>query len=457
MIRLSWFAGFAKSGGTDLDAVLLRKQGVLHLSIKCCAIQLGVTSHSLFTAYCSRLTRFDRKNRIDSISTHDYYHRVNQARRRTDESDEDTKEGDIMSALMNEQMNLPVEDSEAQWHAVMTKDRSFDGQFVFAVSSTGIYCRPSCPSRRPRRERVSFFRSPAMAEQAGFRACLRCVPRHVRSMDPQVEMAREVCRLIDDNDGEALTLAELSARIGVSPFHLQRTFKSVMGISPSQYAEACRIDKFKQGVRDGESITNAIYTAGFGSSSRLYEAAASRLGMTPATYGKGGRGAVINYAVVKCVVGDLLVAATDKGVCSVTLGDLASALEADLKEEFPQAQIKRDAAALSFAVKAIVDHLEGKTPHVDLPLDVQATAFQRQVWEQLRMIPSGQTFSYSAVAKAIGQEKAVRAVARACASNPVALVIPCHRVIREDKSLGGYRWGLERKRKLLADERLRRE
>ena len=357
-----------------------------------------------------------------------------------------------MSALMKEQMNLLPETDESQWQAVLAKDSRCDGQFVFAVSSTGIYCRPSCPSRRPRRDRVSFFALPDAAERAGFRACLRCHPRDARLMDPQVEMAREVCRLIDENDGEPLTLATLSSRIGVSSFHLQRTFKSVMGISPSQYAEAGRIGKFKQGVRGGESITNAIYDAGFGSSSRLYERAASQLGMTPATYGKGGRGAIIHYAIVKCSLGDLLAAATDKGVCSVKLGDSASALENDLKQEFPEAEIQHSEKDLSLATKAIVDHLEGKTPHIDLPLDVRATAFQRQVWEQLRTIPPGETYSYSEVAKAIGQEKAVRAVARACATNPVALVIPCHRVIREDKSLGGYRWGLERKKKLLETE-----
>jgi AraC family transcriptional regulator of adaptative response/methylated-DNA-[protein]-cysteine methyltransferase len=362
-----------------------------------------------------------------------------------------------MSALMKEQMNFLPESDEAQWQAVLAKDSRFDGQFVFAVSSTGIYCRPSCGSRRPRRDRVTFFDSPETAEQSGFRACLRCHPRNTRLADPQVEMAREVCRLIEENDGEPLTLAALSSRMGVSAFHLQRTFKSVMGISPSQYAEACRIGKFKQGVRDGATITTAIYDAGFGSSSRLYEGAGSKLGMTPATYGKGGRGALINYAIVKCPLGELLVAATEKGVCSVTLGDSPLVLEDDLKKEFPQAQIRRDSDILSLATKAIVDHLEGTTPHIDLPLDIQATSFQRQVWEQLRAIPCGKTSSYSEVARAIGREKAVRAVASACASNPVALVIPCHRVIREDRSLGGYRWGLERKQKLLAEESARTE
>jgi AraC family transcriptional regulator of adaptative response/methylated-DNA-[protein]-cysteine methyltransferase len=357
-----------------------------------------------------------------------------------------------MSALMKEQMKLLPDDYESQWQAVLTKDARFDGRFVFAVSSTGIYCRPSCGSRRPHRENVSFFQLPEAAEQAGFRACLRCHPRNARVIDPQIQMAREVCRIIEQNEGEPITLATLSEQVGVSSFHLQRTFKSIMGITPQRYAEAYRVNRFKQGVRKGEAITTAIYDAGFGSSSRLYERASSQLGMTPATYGKGGRGAVINYAIVKTPLGRLLVAATNKGVCSVMLGDSDAALEANLLNEFPAAEIRHDEEPLRSSLNAIVEHLKSRSPHIDLPLDIRATAFQRQVWEQLQAIPYGQTHSYSEVAKAIGQEKAVRAVARACATNPVALVIPCHRVIREDKSLGGYRWGLERKKKLLETE-----
>ena len=358
-----------------------------------------------------------------------------------------------MSALMKEQMNLLPDDYESQWQAVLAKDASFDGQFVFAVSSTGIYCRPSCPARRPHREHVSFFQLPEAAERAGFRACRRCHPRNVRVVDPQIEMTRQVCRIIEENDGEPITLSVLSEQLGVSSFHLQRTFRSIMGITPRRYAETCRVNRFKQGVRRGEAITSAIYDAGYGSSSRLYERASSQLGMTPATYGKGGRGAVINYAIVETLLGRLLVAATDKGVCSVMLGDSDAALKENLFNEFPAAEIRQDEKLLRSSVKTIVDHLKSRSPHIDLPLDIQATAFQRQVWEQLRSIPYGQTHSYSEVAKAIGQEKAVRAVAHACATNPVALVIPCHRVIREDSSLGGYRWGLERKRKLLDNEK----
>ena len=262
-----------------------------------------------------------------------------------------------MSAVMKQQTTLFPDEHDAKWNAVLAKDARFDGQFVYAVSSTGIYCRPSCPSRRPQRERVSFFQLPEAAEQAGFRACRRCHPRAAGAKEPHVEMARQVCRLIEEN-GERITLATLSSRIGVSSFHLQRTFKSVMGISPSQYAEACRIGKFKQGVREGESITNAIYDAGFGSSSRLYERASSQLGMTPATYGKGGRGAVINYVIVDTQLGKLLVAATNKGVCSVKLGDSEASLKADLLSEFPSAELRQDDKPLQASLKAILDHLK---------------------------------------------------------------------------------------------------
>ena len=354
---------------------------------------------------------------------------------------------------MKKQMDLLPDDNASQWNAVLSKDSSYDGQFVFAVSSTGVYCRPSCPSRRANRENVSFFELPEAAERAGFRACLRCRPKEARAKDNRVQMAQRVCRTIEDSDGEPVTLAKLSQEVGVSPFHLQRTFKSVMGITPSQFAEECRIRKFRKSVRNGGAITEAIYDAGYGSSSRLYEGSASQLGMTPATYGKGGKGAVINYTVVECHLGHLLVAATEKGVCSVKLGDTPEQLAKDLAAEFPAAEINWDEQPLHPSVHAVVDYLSHKTPHIDLPLDIQATAFQRQVWEQLRAIPYGETYSYTQVAKAIGQEKAVRAVARACATNPLALVIPCHRVIREDSSLGGYRWGLERKRQLLKDEK----
>jgi AraC family transcriptional regulator of adaptative response/methylated-DNA-[protein]-cysteine methyltransferase len=349
----------------------------------------------------------------------------------------------MIRSVMNDQL----------WQAVVSRDAHFDGQFVFAVSSTKVYCRPSCPSRRPRRERVSFFDKPETAERAGFRACLRCRPG---SVDPQLELVQRVCQLLDSaNEGETVKLAELAAQVGVSSFHLQRTFKRVMGISPRQYAMARRFGTFKQLVRDGESVTNALYDSGFNSSSRVYEQAAEELGMTPATYGRGGRGMEIDYTIVASPLGRLLVALTERGVCAVQMGDTDVELEKDLRNEFPAATVQRADASLHEPVQKILNHLTNSEPHLDLPLDIRATAFQRQVWEKLRTIPYGETVSYGDIAKALGKPGAVRAVGRACATNPVALVIPCHRVVREDKSLGGYRWGLERKKKLLDQERVK--
>ena len=337
----------------------------------------------------------------------------------------------------------------------MAKDARFDGQFVFAVSSTGVYCRPSCPSRRAHRERVKFFALPEAAEQAGFRACLRCQPQRAHVLDPQIELVQRVCRYLNTSDSETLKLAELASHTGVSVFHLQRTFKRVMGISPRQYLAARRFGNFKTLVRKGDSVTSALYESGFNSSSRLYEHAAEELGMTPATYSRGGRGVNINYTIVASPMGRLLVAITERGVCAVRMGDSDAELEKDVRAEFPQAQIKRDDSVLREPVQKILNHLDNNDPRLDLPLDIRATAFQRQVWEKLRAIPYGETVSYGEVAKALGKPGAVRAVGRACATNPVALVIPCHRVVREDKSLGGYRWGLERKQKLLEQERAR--
>ena len=361
-----------------------------------------------------------------------------------------------MSAMLNEQMSMWKDDQEKLWQAVKDRDSRFDGSFVFAVSSTGIYCRASCPSRRPRRDRVTFFRLPEAAEQAGFRPCRRCHPQKVRAIDPQVEMVQRVCRFIEAQDEAAVTLAALSEHIGVSTFHLQRVFKSVMGITPRQYADAWRIGRFKTRVRESGSVTGAMYDAGFSSSSRLYARAPAALGMTPATYGRGGLGAVINYTIASCSLGRLLVAATERGVCAVKLGDSETVLASDLLREYPSAEVQRADSALRKPVQELLGYLSGKQPDLQLPLDIQATAFQWQVWENLRAIPYGETRSYSDVAKAMGRPKAVRAVARACATNPVALVIPCHRVIREDQSLGGYRWGLERKDLLLEQEKRRK-
>jgi AraC family transcriptional regulator, regulatory protein of adaptative response / methylated-DNA-[protein]-cysteine methyltransferase len=353
--------------------------------------------------------------------------------------------------------NMPnVMDNPELWNAVVSRDTSRDGSFVFAVRSTGIYCRPSCPARRPRPEQVSFFQVPEAAEQAGFRACRRCHPRRAHARDPRIELVRQICHAIDEHDEEPQTLKTLSEETGVSAHHLQRTFKEVMGITPRQYADSRRLNQFKTNVKQGASVTEALYTAGYGSSRGLYEQSSSRLGMTPATYGRGGKGMRIIYTTADCSLGRLLVAATERGVCSVALGDSDAKLVTALFAEYPNASIdSKDTAispSLNLWLHEVLNLISGKTPHTDLPLDVQATAFQWQVWEELRRIPRGATRSYQQIANAIGKPKAVRAVASACARNHVALVIPCHRVIREDKTLGGYRWGMERKKQLLQKE-----
>lgn len=342
---------------------------------------------------------------------------------------------------------------ERFWQAVLTRDASCDGLFYYAVRTTGIYCRPSCASRQPKRENVSFFLLPEAARQAGFRACLRCKPDQAVIRDPQAELVQSVCQLIDQQIEEPPNFGVLSQQIKLSQFHLQRLFKKLMGITPRQYAEARRAELFKARVKSGQSVTEAMYDAGYGSSSRLYEKAGAQLGMTPATYRKGGKGMKINYTIAECPLGLLLVAATDKGICSVTLGDKNERLAEELHAEFPQADIARDREQLHSQVNTLLAHLAGQEPHPALPLDVQGTAFQKRVWEELRQIPYGQTASYSEVARRIGQPTATRAVARACATNPAALVTPCHRVVRESGDLGGYRWGIERKQELLEQEK----
>jgi AraC family transcriptional regulator of adaptative response/methylated-DNA-[protein]-cysteine methyltransferase len=343
-----------------------------------------------------------------------------------------------------------VMDDDARWQAVLARDRRCDGRFVFAVRSTGIYCRPSCPARRPRRAQVRFFTDPEDAERAGFRRCRRCQPRD--TVAPEVGVVWQVCRYIEDHPDGPTTLTALGAHVGVSPSHLQRLFKSIMGVTPRQYVEARRLERFKDQLREGDAVTGALYDAGYRSSSQLYTQALAHLGMTPTTYRKGGKGMEIMYTTTASPLGSLLVAATERGLCTVRFGESIADLEQALVREFPAATIQRDDAALRPWVDALVRYLDGRQPQLDLPLDVQATAFQSRVYEALRAIPYGSTRSYSQVAQAIGRPTAVRAVAHACATNPVALVIPCHRVVRDDGSLGGYRWGVERKRSLLTQE-----
>src|SRR5215469_7683800 len=351
---------------------------------------------------------------------------------------------------------------ERFWQAVQTRDRAADGAFVYAVRSTGIYCRPSCPSRKPRRDQVVFFPLPQAAEQQGFRECKRCKPSKARLRDPRTEAVARVCREIEakirdgsdaiEGPDSPLTLTALSAPRGMSPHQLERAFRAVMGITPRQYADAHRMRRLKSQLRKGDDVTTALYDAGFGSSSRLYERAPSQLGMTPATYRRGGAGMNIHYAIVDSPLGRLLVGATERGISALYLGEADSRLEAALNKEYPRAEIRRDRNGLEGWVGKILGHLRGQEPNLDLPTDVQATAFQRRVWEELRRIPYGATWTYSEVARAIGRPKAIRAVARACATNPTSIVVPCHRVLREDGHEAGYRWGISRKHKLLERE-----
>ena len=332
------------------------------------------------------------------------------------------------------------------WEAVQTRDSRADGRFVYAVRSTGIYCRPTCPSRRPAPHRVAFFAGPAEAEIAGFRACKRCLPDRE---PPNAGLVRRVCEYIQNRPDSVLTLAELGRAVGSSPSHLQRVFKKATGVTPRQYASAWRLDRFKAMIRDGQDIATALHEAGFGSSSRLYENSGEKLGMSPGVYQRGGMGMNIYHTVVACPMGRLLVAATDKGVCSVKIGDSGPALEEGLLAEFPSANHQQDGGHLAIWAAEILSYLDGEKTGLDLPLDIQATAFQQQVWRMLRTIPYGETRTYQQVAQALGKDRSSRAVGTACGANPVALVIPCHRVLRKDGGLGGYSWGLERKQSLL--------
>jgi len=340
---------------------------------------------------------------------------------------------------------------DPRWNAVVARDAARDGEFVFAVSSTGVYCRPSCAARRPRRENVQFFVRAEQAEQAGYRACLRCRPKSF-SGDTESDGVKAICRFIEQHLDEPLTLNRLGKEFHQSPFHLQRRFKAVLGITPREYADSCRLRLLKRNLQAGDSVTRAMYDAGYGSSSRLYEKTASQLGMTPDKYRRGAIAAAIRYTCADSPLGRMLIAATERGICSIQFARSDGELIEGLKREFPFAARKVDDGALKSWASVLLNSLRGRKLKDSLPLDIRATAFQRRVWTYLQSIPFGATKSYSQVANGIGQPRACRAVARACATNPVAVAIPCHRVVREDGSMGGYRWGIERKKALLEME-----
>jgi AraC family transcriptional regulator of adaptative response/methylated-DNA-[protein]-cysteine methyltransferase len=363
----------------------------------------------------------------------------------------------ILSAesLMPSRQPRPEAQMEAvddpRWNAVLARDAAHDGEFVFGVSSTGVYCRPSCAARRPRRENVQFFIAPEQAEQAGYRACLRCKPKSF-SGNTESDGVKAICRFIEQHLDEPVTLDRLGKEFHQSPFHLQRRFKRVLGITPREYADSCRLRLLKRNLQAGDSVTRAMYDAGYGSSSRLYERTASQLGMTPDKYRRGAIAAAVRYTCTDSPLGRMLIAATERGICSIQFARSDGELIEGLKREFPFAVRKLDDGGLQSWARALLKHIHGKDLDSSLPLDIRATAFQRRVWRYLQSIPFGATRSYSQVAKAIGRPTATRAVARACATNPVAVAIPCHRVVREDGSMGGYRWGIERKKALLEME-----
>lgn len=356
-------------------------------------------------------------------------------------------------------MRANMLNEEKYWKAVLAKDKAQDGQFYYGVVSTGVYCRPSCPARTPLRKNIRFYETRAQAEQDGLRACLRCRPASITGADSNRIRIRRLCEYIRANcqSGESLALEDLSLQVGLSPFHLQRTFKAMIGLTPKQYVEACRVEALKGGLRTGNSITDAIYEAGFGSSSRVYERVDTRLGMTPGEYRAGGKGVSISYVSVASPLGVMMMGATDRGLCFLQFGESQNELLQALRAEYPEAQLEAMKTPYSDQfdawMKSLLRYLRRETIRIDVPVDVRGTAFQLKVWNYLQSIPVGQVQSYSEIAAALGNPNGSRAVARACAANRVAIVIPCHRVIRGNGELGGYRWGADRKRVLIDLER----
>jgi AraC family transcriptional regulator of adaptative response/methylated-DNA-[protein]-cysteine methyltransferase len=341
----------------------------------------------------------------------------------------------------------------ARWEAVQRRDPAADGEFIFAVATTGVYCRPSCAARPARREHVTFHATPAAAERAGFRPCKRCRPDLPPRGEREAALVAAACRTIEAAE-EAPRLDELAAQAGLSPHHFHRTFKRIAGVTPRAYAAAHRQRRVQDDLAAGAGVTDALYAAGFGSSGRFYATAPEMLGMTPSAYRQGGQGEAVWHAIGRCALGHVLVAATERGVCAILLGDDPTVLRADLAARFPHARLTEPDPAFADWVAAVVRFVDdpARADGLGLPLDVRGTAFQRRVWEALRQIPPGQTASYADVAARLGSPRAVRAVAGACAANPLAVAIPCHRVVAKGGGLGGYRWGVGRKQRLLERE-----
>jgi AraC family transcriptional regulator of adaptative response/methylated-DNA-[protein]-cysteine methyltransferase len=337
------------------------------------------------------------------------------------------------------------------WKALVDRDAGFDGQFFYAVKSTGVYCRPGCKSRQPRRENVLFFETAQAAENAGYRPCKRCSPAGKHPDHERSAAIIEACAIIDQAD-QPPGLQDLAQAVGLSPYYFQRLFKRIVGISPKDYFEEKRAGRMRANLQNGQPISEAIYDSGFGSNSRLYSQAGDILGMAPSVYRKGGDGLRLRFSVVTTHLGWVLVAASERGICAIDFGESPAALEETLARRFPAATITKDDVDFASWVRKVTAFLESPRTGLDLPLDIQGTAFQRRVWQALKSIPFGSTTSYAEIAVKIGKPKAVRAVAQACAANKIAVAIPCHRVVRSNGDLGGYRWGRERKRKILAME-----
>ncbi|MBG0808569.1 bifunctional DNA-binding transcriptional regulator/O6-methylguanine-DNA methyltransferase Ada [Methylosinus sp. H3A] len=340
---------------------------------------------------------------------------------------------------------------DLRWDSVLARDAAADGAFVYSVTTTGIYCRPSCPARRPKRANVRFYASGAEAEAAGFRPCKRCRPNEASLPARQAGAVAHACRLIEAAQTPP-SLDALARSVGLGPSHFHRLFEGIVGVTPKAYAAACRRSRLRENLGKSRSVTEAIYEAGFNSSGRFYAESASALGMTPSAFRRGGDGAEIKFAVGECSLGSVLVAASDKGVCAISLGDEPEALVRALQDQFPRARLIGCDADFERLIAKVVGYVEAPKIGLELPLDIRGTAFQQRVWAALREIPAGATIGYSELARRIGAPKAARAVAGACAANAIAVAIPCHRVVRSDGSLSGYRWGVARKRALLERE-----